>query len=179
MKGDLILLKRVSEKFLKVSINEFAINLFCCVSPTGFTWQIGMKYTGMNLQILQDNEIMLLLQNNIRGRNSIVMRDRYKKSDANKIILNIDATNIYVCAMSETLPYDEIKFDKAVNLYDILSTRDGSDIGNSVECDCSYPDYSKEKSKNLHFGPGNKINPQDKFGVYMNEMKPKNYTKNK
>ena len=81
--------------------------------------------------------------------------------------------------MSETLPYDEIRFDKTVNLYEILQTRDGSDFGNSVECDCLYPDHPKETSKNLHFCPGKKVSPQEKFSVYMNEMKPKTYTKNK
>ena len=37
----------------------------------------------------------------------------------------------------------------------------------------------KEKSKNFPFCPENKINPQDKFSVYWNEMKLNNHTQNK
>ena len=43
------------------------------------------------------------------------MGDRYVKSDENKKILYIDANNFYGWAMSQYLPYDDIKFDKNVN----------------------------------------------------------------
>ena len=41
--------------------------------------------------------------------------------------------------MSESLPYDEIKFDQNVNLEDILKTPDDSDIGYFIEVDLTYP----------------------------------------
>ena len=102
--------------------------------------QCGLKYTGINLQTLQDKDIILLLENNIRGGISTVMGDRYVKSDKNKKILYIDANNLYGHSMSEPLPYDEIKFDNTVKLEDILNTRDDSDIGYFVEVDLKYPD---------------------------------------
>ena len=40
---------------------------------------------------------------------SSVMGDCYVKSDENKKILYIDATNLYGHPMSQMLPYDEIK----------------------------------------------------------------------
>ena len=48
------------------------------------------------------------------------MGDRYIKSDENKKILYIDSNNLYGRAMSESLPYDEIKLDKNIKLEDIL-----------------------------------------------------------
>ena len=78
-----------------------------------------MKYTDINLQKLQDKDMILLLENNMRGGISSVMGDRYVKSDKNKKILYIDAKNLYGWAMSESLPYDEIKFDQNVELEDI------------------------------------------------------------
>ena len=63
----------VFEKFVKVSFNEFGINPLYCVSLPGYTWRSGLKYTGISLQPFQDKDMILLLQNNIRGVISSVM----------------------------------------------------------------------------------------------------------
>ena len=107
------------EKIIKVSVNEFHINLLYCVSLPGYTWQCALKYTGINLETLQDKDMILLLENNLRGGISSVMGDKYIKSDDNKKILYIDANNLYGHSMSQPLPYDEIKFDNNVTLEDI------------------------------------------------------------
>ncbi len=179
LKSDVLLLACVIEKFIKVSVNEFKINPLYCVSLPGYTWQCGLKYTDINLQTLQDKDMILLLENNIRGGISSVMGDRYVKSDKNKKILYIDANNLYGHSMSEPLPYDEIKFDNNVTLEDILNCPDDGDIGFFVEVDLKYPDNIKEKTKNFPFAPMNKkINP-DKFSDYMKEIKPDTYIQTK
>ena len=175
LKSDVLLLACVFEKFIKVSINEFKINPLYCVSLPGYTWQCGLKYTGINLQTLQDKDMILLLENNIRGGISSVMGDRYIKSDENKKILYIDANNLYGHSMSEPLPYDEIKFDKKVKLEDILNTPDDSDIGYFIEVDLNYPDNIKKRTKNLPFAPVNKKTNPDNFNDYMKELKPDTY----
>ena len=155
-----MLLACVFEKFIKVSINEFKINPLYCVSLPGYTWQCGLKYTGINLQTLQDEDLILTLENNIRGGISSGMGDRYIKSDEKKKILYIDANNLFGHSMSEPLPYDEIKFDKNVKLEDILNTPDDNVIGYFVEADLIYPDNIKKKTKYFPFAPVNKkINP--------------------
>ena len=83
------------EKFIKVSITEFGINPLYCSSLPGYTWQCGLEYTGKNLQTLQDKDMILLLENTIRGCISSFMGNRYVKSDENKNILYIDANNLY------------------------------------------------------------------------------------
>ena len=175
LKSDVLLLACVFEKFIKVSINEFKINPLYCVSLPGYTWQCGLKYTGTNLQTLQDKDMILLIENNIRGGISSVMGDRYIKSDEKKKILYIDANNLYGHSMSEPLPYDETKFDNTVKLEDILNTLDDSDIGYFIEADLIYPDKIKERTKKLPFAPLNKkINP-DNFNDYMKEIRPDTY----
>ena len=179
LKSDVLLLACVFEKFIKVSVKEFDINPLYCVSLPGYTWQCGLKYIGINLQTLQDKDMILLLENNIRGGISSVMGDRYIKSDKNKKILYIDANNLYGHSMSQYLPYDEIKFDNNVKLEDILNTPDDSDIGFFVEVDLKYPDNIKQKTKNFPFAPENKkINP-DNFNDYMKEIKPDVYIQTK
>ena len=179
LKSDVLLLACVFEKFIKVSVNEFGINPLYCVSLPGYTWQCGLKHTGRDLQTLQDKDMILLLENNIRGGISSVMGYRYIKSDDNKKILYIDANNLYGHSMSQPLPYDEIKFDNNIKLEDILNTPDDSDIGYFIEIDLTYPDNIKEKTKNFPFAPVNKkINP-DNFNDYMNEIKSDTYIQTK
>ena len=175
LKSDVILLADVFEKFIEISVDEYGINPLYCVSLSGYTWQCGMKYTDIKLQTLQDKDMILLLENNVRGVISSAMGDRYIKSDENKKILYIDANNLYGWAMSEYLPYDEIKFDNNIELEDILNTPDDSDIGYFIEVDLRYPDNIKWKTKNFQFASVNKkINPDD-FNDYMKEIRPDTY----
>ena len=74
--SDVLLLTCVFEKFIKVSVCEFRINPLYCVSLPGFTWQCGLKYTGINLQTLQDKDMILLFENNICGGISSILSDR-------------------------------------------------------------------------------------------------------
>ena len=175
LKSDVLLLACVFEKFIKISVNQYDINPLYCVSLPGYTWQCGLKYTGIKLQTLQDQDLILLLENNIRGGISSVMGDRYIKSDENGKVLYFDANNLYGHSMSESLPYDEIKFDNDVKLDDILSTPDDSDIGYLIEVDLKYPNNIKEKTKNFPFCPEDKKISPDKFSDYMKEVRPDAY----
>ena len=175
LKSDVLLLACVFEKFVKVSINEFVSNPLFCVSLPGYTWQCGLKYTGINLQTLQDKDMILLLKNIIRGGISSIMSDRYVKSDENKMILYVDANIFYGHSMSQSLPFDEIKFDQNVKLEDTLNTPDDSEIGYFVEADLIYPDNIKEKTKNFPLAPVIKKFFPDNFIDYMKEVEPDTY----
>ena len=102
-KTDFILLADVFEKFSKVSTEEYKINPLYCVSLPGYTYQCSLKYTDIKLQTLQDKDLILLIENNIRGGISSVMGNRYVKSDENIKILYIDATNLYGHSLDVTI----------------------------------------------------------------------------
>ena len=184
-KTDVILLADVFEKFVKVSTKEYKINPLYCVSLPGYTYQCALKYTDIKLQTLQDKDLILLIENNIRGGISSVMGDRYVKSDEDNSILYIDATNLYGYSMSQMLPYDEIEIwhghpNKYWNWLDkILNTPDDSEIGYFLEVDLKYPDNIKQKTKYFPFCPENKKIDSNKYNEYMNTIKPANYTKSK
>ena len=170
-----------------MSVNEFGINPLYCVSLPGYTWECGLKYTGIHLQTLQDKDLILTLEDNIRGGISSVMGDRYIKSDDDKKILYFDANNLYGHSMIQPLPYEEIEMwhgDPALYmnwLEAILNTPDDSDIGYFIEADLNYPDDIKEETKNFPFCPENKIIHKDKYNDndYMKQIKAKNYAKSK
>ena len=152
-KSDVILLADVFEKFVKVSFEEYKINSLYYVSLPGYTYQCALKYNNIKLQTLQDKDLILLIENNIRGGISSVMGDRYVISDENNKIIYADATNLYGHSMSQFSLYDEIEIwhghpDKYCNwLEEILNTPDNSEIGYFLEVDLKYPDDIKQKTK--------------------------------
>ena len=80
-------------------------------------------------------DLILRLENHIRGGIGSVMGDRYVKSNENKKVILVDATNLYRNSMSQPLPYDVIERwyghpDLYMNKLDeILNIPDDSDIG--------------------------------------------------
>ena len=184
-KSDVILLVDVIEKFFKVSFEECGINPLYCVSLPGYSYQCAFKYTDIKLQTLQDKDLILLIENIIRGGIGSVMGERYVKPDENKKILYMDATNLYGHSMRQMLPYDDIERwhghpDLYMNwLEEIINTSDDNEIGSFLQVDLKYPDTLKEKTKNFPFCPENKIMDKNKYNAYINKIKPKNYTKSK
>ena len=183
--SDVNLLADVSERIVIVSFEEYGFNPLYCISLPWYTYQFALKYTDIKLQTLQNKDMILLIENDIRGGISSVMGDRYVKSDENKKILYMDATNLYGHSMSQMLRYDEIEMwyghpDLYMNsLEENLNTPDDNEIGYFLEFDLKDPDNIKEKTKKFPFCPENKkINP-DKYSNYMKKIKPKNYTKSK
>ena len=87
MKTDIILLTNVFENFVKISTKDYGISLLYSVSICNYTLQCCLKYTDNKLQTLQDKDMILLIENNIRGGISSVIWDRYVKSSDNKKIL--------------------------------------------------------------------------------------------
>ena len=117
MKSDVLLIACVFEKFVKASFNEFGINLLYCVRLPGYTWQCGLKYTGIDIQTLQDKDTVLLLENINRRGISSVMGDRYVKSVDNKKINYIDATNLSGHSISQLSLYDEIEMWHGLKIF--------------------------------------------------------------
>ena len=79
------------------------------MSLPSYTYQCTLKYNDIKLQTLQDKDLILIIEKNIRGGIRSVIGDRYVKSDENKKMFYIDATNLYGHSMSQLLPFDEIE----------------------------------------------------------------------
>ena len=91
--------------------------------------------------------MVLLLEIRNGGGISSVMEDRNVKPDENKKILYVNANNLYTHSMSQSLPYDEFKFDKNGKTEDILNTPDDSNFGYFPEVDLKNPDDKKNKKQ--------------------------------
>ena len=127
-------------------------------SLPGYTWKAGLKLTNIKLDYIKDTqsssgkELLLLLENKIRGGISSVTGDRHVQSDENKQILYIDANNLYGWAMSQYLPIGEFKklnfpeeYELEQIVEDLLQIPDDNEYGYFIECDLEYPVEIKEK----------------------------------
>ena len=161
LKMDVLQLADVFENFVESSTREYKINPLYSYSLPGYTWKAGLKLTNIKLDFIKDKELLLLLENNIRGGILSVMGDRHVQSDENKQILYIDANNLYGWAMSQYLPTGDFKKIKLCCEYDsvlmneikedIFNTPDDNEYGYFVECDLEYPVEIREKNKKLSF----------------------------
>ena len=95
LKMDVLLLADVFENFVESSTREYKINPLYSYSLPGYTWKAGLKLTNKKLDLIKDEDLLLLLENNIRGGISSVIGDRFVESNENKQILYIDANNLY------------------------------------------------------------------------------------
>ena len=146
LKMDVLQLADVFENFVESSTREYKINPLYSYSLPGYTWKAGLKLTDIKLDFIKDKNLLLLLENNIRGGISSVMGDRHVQSDENKQILYIDANNLYGWAMSQYLPSGEFKklqlpenYSQEQLVEDLLQIPDDNEDGFFIECDLEYP----------------------------------------
>ena len=76
--------------------------------------------------------------------------EAYNPNEDNTYILHWDANNIYGWAMSQYLPFKNLRLRTHITPADILSTADDNHEGYFVECDLSFPENLMINSKNIH-----------------------------
>lgn len=77
---DVLLLSVVFENFREMSIHEFELDPPHFFSSPGLTWTATLKYTGIEMDLLDDIDMVLLLEDGIRGGISSAMK-RYCKAN--------------------------------------------------------------------------------------------------
>ena len=187
LKMDVLQLADVFENFVESSTREYKINPLYSYALPGYTWKASLKLTNIKVDFIKDKNLLVLLENNIRGGISSVMGDRHVQSDENKQILYIDANNLYGWAMSQYLPTGEFEivplnpcnYTDNYNLEqlveDLLQIPDDNEYGFFIECDLEYPAEIKEKTKNFPFCPYQTKADPNLFSGYMNNVNQPNY----
>ena len=110
------------------------------ISCPGLAWDAMLLKTGIHLELITDLEILYMTERHKRGGLCFVgskrciqanskYLDNYDKTKPSNFIMYWDANNLYGWAMSQFLPYKNLKFVDGVPLLRILETPDDSDIG--------------------------------------------------
>lgn len=166
LRNDVLLLADVFENFRTTCIEAYSIDPAWCYTAPGLAWQAMLKMTKIKLELLDDVDKILFTENGIRG-GIVQCTKRYAEAN-NKYMTNFDPTkptsylmyldfnNLYGWAMSQPLPYGNIKWDEDLEKYTteyILSMTDDAEKGATLEVDIDYPRELHDKHSDLPFCP--------------------------
>ena len=179
LKTDVLILTDAFEKFRNFFLKHHEIDPCYCFSAPGLTWQCGLKYTGVELELLTDYNMLLMFEEGIRGGFSGVLGPRHVKA-FNKYTPNyhngnriLDDYEMKQCLkilkngenLNEFLMEKYLLYLDANNLYgwamsQPLPTKDfkwEKDIpkgrGCIIECDLEYDNNTKFKTRNYPLAP--------------------------
>ena len=151
--SDVLLLADVFENFRDICLKIYGLDPVHYYTAPGLAWDACLKMTGVKLELLHDENMLLMFEKGIRGGISIIS-NRYGKAnnkymkDFNKnklltFLLYFDANNLYGWAMSQKLPTGGFKWltDKEINnLYNNQILQVWEKTPCILEVDLQYPE---------------------------------------
>ena len=119
VRSDTLLLADVFENFRNKCLEVYELDPAHFLSLPGLTWQACLKKTNIELELLTDYDILLMVEEGIRGgichsihryskANNKYMKD-YDKNIESSYIQYLDANSLYGWAMSQKLPVNNFK----------------------------------------------------------------------
>ena len=113
MQGDTLLLADVFENFRNMCIKVYELDPAHFLTAPGLAWQACLKKTEVKLQLLTDNDMLLVVEEGIRGgmchaihgyAKANKYRKNYDEKEESSYIQYINANNLYGWAMFQKLP---------------------------------------------------------------------------
>ena len=148
VQSDTLLLVDIFENFRNMCIKAYELDPAHFLSLPGLAWQACLKNTNVKLELLTDYDMLLMLEERIRGgichlihryakANNKYMKN-YDKNKESSYIQYLDANNLYGWAMSQKLPVNGFKRVKNTSKIDekfIKNYDEDSDKGYILEVD--------------------------------------------
>ena len=164
--SDVLLLADVFENFQDLCLKNYGLDPVHYYTAPGLAWDAMLKTTNINLELLSDVDMLLMIENGIRGGISIIS-NRYGKANnkymkefndsiLSKYLMYLDANNLYGCAMSEKLPTHGFKWmtDKELeNLYNQQIVQVWEKTPCILEVDLEYPEELHDLHKDYPLCP--------------------------
>ena len=184
LKMDVLILADAMETFRQFFLEHHEIDPAYCFSAPGLTWQCGLKYTNVKLELLTDKDMLLMFEAQKRGGFSGVLGTRYikannkylKEFDKNKhsnYLLYLDANNLYGWAMSQKLPTGDFKWEDNPDYYKNIPKGRGC----IVECDLQYTTKAKINTRRFPLAPEHlKIKEDDLSDLQLKYLQVENKT---
>ena len=101
-------------------LEKLELNPAQFISLPGLAWQACLKKAGVELELLTDNDMLLMIEEGIRGgichdvhryaKASNKYMKNYDESKESSYIQYLDVNNLYGAAMSEKLPINGFKW---------------------------------------------------------------------
>ena len=122
VQSDTLLLAEVFEKFRNMCIKVYKLDLAHFLYAPGLAWQACLKKTEIKLELLTDADMLLMVEQVIRGGichviyryakpNNKYMKN-YNKDKEEEFLQYLADNNLYGWAMSQKLPVSGFKWKK-------------------------------------------------------------------
>ena len=121
VQSDTLLLADVFENFRDMCIKEYELDPAHFLSLPGLAWQVCLKKTNIELELLTHYDILLMVEEGIRGgichsmhrfakANYKFMKNYNNNNEESPYIPYLDANNLYGWVMSKKLPINGFKW---------------------------------------------------------------------
>ena len=185
VRSDTLLLADIFENFRHSCLKNYELYPAHFVSLPGLVWQACLKKTNVELELLTDYEMLLMVEEGIRGgichtiqryakANNKYMKD-YDRKKKSSYIQYLDANNLYGKAMTEKLPVRGLKWVNdilEINEKFVNSCNKNSDKVYILEVDVDYPSKLQNLHSDLPFLPERMvINNTKKLVCNLNDKK--------
>ena len=166
---DIFLLDDILTAFRAVCLKTYGLDPLHYHTAPGLTWDAGLKYTGVTLDLITDEEIFMFVEAGIRGGISVISHRHakvnhpnheniglYNPNEPNKQILYVDANNLYGHAMMQYLPISDFEMIPTMSEEELLSMKPDSEYGCIWKIDCMIPRENHDKFVNYPIAPEGK-----------------------
>ena len=175
LKSDVLLLADVFENFRKTSLNYYNLDPCHYFTLPGLAWDVCLKLTKQELQLLTDYDMLMMFEKGIRGgmthiskryaeANNKYMKD-FDKTKPSTFIQYLDANSLYAWAMTQKLPkhgfkWIDVDIPSVLNLLEKKDTKQGY----IFEVDLDYPEKLWKSHNDYPLAPERvKIDKVDKL----------------
>lgn len=175
LKCDVFILADVFENFRNLCLKQYKLDPAQYYTAPGLFWDAMLKFTGVELELLTDMNMLHFFRKGIRGgvstcvgRKAIANNQfagNYDPSKPTSFIMYLDATNLYGYAMQQCLPQRDFVWltDEEIDLFNVFDVEDDSDTGYVLEVDLQYPEHLHDAHNDFPFCPELMVPPRGKF----------------
>ena len=165
LRSDTILLADVFENFRNTALSTYKLDPAHYVTAPGLSWDSMLRYTGVELQLLEDLDMYLMIESGIRGGVSMITKKYaqannekvadYDPNKAKNYLMYLDANNLYGWAMSQKMPKNGFQWlsEEQQRDLDVTQVPDNSDVGYMLEVDLEYPEELHDLHSDLPLAP--------------------------
>jgi hypothetical protein len=162
LKTDVLLLADVFEEFRRFAQDTYLLDPCHYLTLPSYAWDACLRYTGVKLELLKDEDKYTFFEKGIRGGVSMISHrfaranNRYLPDyDANMpscYIIYLDANNLYGKAMVDALPVSDFEWIDGQDI-NWLAQEDDQEWGYVTEVDLSYPQELHDAHNCLPLAP--------------------------
>ncbi|GBO35192.1 hypothetical protein AVEN_41119-1 [Araneus ventricosus] len=160
------MLAEVFTSFRRKAMRYYDLDPIHFVTSAELTWNAGLKFTKIELQLLTNVNDYIWFESQMRGgicflgkrhavANNPYLVESYDENKSHSYIVALDANNLYGYVMSQPLPVGNFSWltPEEVNDFDVFKYDKNSEIGFIIEVDLRCPKRLQLKTNDLPLAP--------------------------